>query len=84
MPNFFYFYKKRNNIGKGALNPLVDPKPVKPKYIRPVFYSNAKYTRPVFYPNPHTPDPYLTRPPELTGLHESIYTYVQHGKYSIH
>jgi len=46
----------------------VDLKPAKSKYIRPVFYPNPKYTRPVFYPNPNTPDPYLTRPPELTGL----------------
>jgi len=46
----------------------VDPKHAKPKYTRPVFYPNPKYTRPVFYLNLNTPDPYLTRPPELTGL----------------
>ena len=46
----------------------VDPKPVKTKYIPPLLYSNLKYTRPIFYLNPNTPDPYLTRPPELTGL----------------
>ena len=35
----------------------VDPKPVKPKY-----------TRPVFYPNPYALNPYLTHPLEQTGL----------------
>ena len=34
----------------------------------PVFYPNPKYTQPIFYLNPNTPDPYLTRPLELTGL----------------
>jgi len=51
----------------------VYPQPVKPKYTRPVFYPNPKYTRPVFNLNPYTPDPYLTRLPELTGLMPSIW-----------
>ena len=66
MCRIFYFDKK--NSGKGALNPLGWSETRKTEIYPPVFYPNPKYTRPVFYPNPYTPDPYLTCPPELTGL----------------
>jgi len=72
---FFILIKKRNNSGKGALNPLGWSETRKTEVHLPVFYPNPKYIRFVFYPNSYTPDPYLTRPPELTGLHTYIDTY---------
>ena len=67
----FDFKKRVITHRKGALNPLGLSETRKTEIHRPIFYLNPKYTQPVFYPNPNTPDPYLTRPPELTGLKET-------------
>jgi len=71
MPSF-YFDKKRNNAGKGALYPLGWSEIRKTKIHSTRILSEPVYTQPVFHPNLYTPDPYLIRPPELTGLPRTL------------